>query len=104
MKLSEIKDDNGTSLQAYAETIMAKAKSAGLVTVLVFLKAASEGGTDYDIHALSSADGSPGSLLVRVGKAMLAVPSSQHTILVSPEQEQVIENQQHRRCRAGDYH
>ena len=84
MKLSEIKDANGTSLQAYAETIMGKARDADLITVLVFV---SKAGDEKGIHVLTSADGSPARLLLAVGKAMLAEPDEREVIgAVSPEQ------------------
>lgn len=36
MKLSDIKDDNGTSLQSYADDLMQKADAKGLTVVMIF--------------------------------------------------------------------
>lgn len=36
-KLADIKDDHGTSLQSYAESIMEKSDAAGLLTFMAFL-------------------------------------------------------------------
>jgi len=36
-KLADIKDANGTSLQSYAESVMEKSDTAGLLTFMVFL-------------------------------------------------------------------
>ena len=35
MEFKEIKDENGTHLQSYAETLAEKAKEAGLVTIMI---------------------------------------------------------------------
>lgn len=37
MKLVDIKDDNGTSLQAYADTLMQKADEKGVIVVVLAL-------------------------------------------------------------------
>lgn len=67
MKFQDIKDENGTQLQTYAELLAEKAKAAGLVSILVF--ASKEKNM---IHTISTLDGSPANALIQVGRSMLA--------------------------------
>jgi len=77
MRFSEIKDANGTSLQAYAETLQAKAKDAGLVTVIVF---AAKDGPNKGIHAISNINGSVGHALIALGTQMSEEPDNTNVI------------------------
>lgn len=82
MTFADIKDENGTPLQTFAEMLQAKAKEAGLITVMVFV---GKEGANKGIHAISSMDGSPARALIAVGKAMLDEPHEQQVITpVSP--------------------
>lgn len=67
MKFQDITDENGTSLNSYAELLAEKAKTAGLVSILVF--ASKEKNM---IHAISTLDGSPANALIQLGRSMLA--------------------------------
>lgn len=77
MKFSEIKDENGTSLQTYAELLQAKAKEAGLTSVFVF---AAKDGENKGIHTISNIQGSVPHALLSLGRAMQAAPSEQQII------------------------
>lgn len=67
MKFQDITDENGTSINSYAELLAEKAKAAGLVSILVF--ASKEKNM---IHTISTLDGSPANALIQLGRSMLA--------------------------------
>lgn len=77
MKFNEIKDENGTPLQTFAEMLQAKAKAAGLVTILVF---AAKDGENKGIHAMSSIAGSVSNALIRLGQEMREDPIEEQMI------------------------
>ncbi|HEY6766600.1 MAG TPA: hypothetical protein VI386_17710 [Candidatus Sulfotelmatobacter sp.] len=67
MKFTEIKDENGTALQTYAEMLQSKARDAGLVAIFVF---AAKDGPHQGIHCISSVAGDPARILGRLAAEM----------------------------------
>lgn len=57
MNFDAIKDDNGTSLKSYVETLQEKATAHDLFCTIVF--AGKEGSKHEGIHAISAIDGPP---------------------------------------------
>lgn len=77
MRFAEIVDTNGTHLQAYAETLQAKAKEAGFVTVMVFV---ARDGENKGIHTISNINGSVGRALIALGEQMTEAPYDSNVI------------------------
>jgi hypothetical protein len=67
IRFADAKDENGTSLQSFAELLAEKAKQAGYLTVMVF--AHKEAGA---IHTVSNVDGSLSQILIALGRRMAA--------------------------------
>lgn len=83
-KLADIKDANGTSLQAYAESIMEKSDAAGLLTFMAFL---SPDGSLFTTISNIAIFEQP-DLLHRIAAQMRKKPKSQETLVPSQLKEQ----------------
>ena len=74
MKFIDVKDENGTTLQSYAELLAEKAKALGFVTVIVFASQERK-----MLHTFTTMDGSVPNALIKLGQSMLSQQEPQDT-------------------------
>jgi hypothetical protein len=75
MNFNEIKDDNGTSLQSYVDTLQEKAIAHDLFCTIVF--AGKEDSKNHGFHVVSPIDGPPQRALLLLAMSMYGLTAAQ---------------------------
>jgi hypothetical protein len=81
MNFSEIKDDNGNSLQSYVELLQEKALQHDLFCTIVF--AGKEGSKNSGLHVVSPIDGPPERALLLLALSMYGLSSIQQREVIA---------------------